>query len=91
VSLQLPPGHGLSPVVSQVLLGSGPLAKALKDDEAYRRRYEGDPEVFHSEDVPECVSPSLSAPIADGEFAHQQVGVEEENDEGHLYTGSEHC
>ena len=83
--------RGISPVVGQAEPRSGPLAKALKDCEPHYGGYEGDFEVFQGEDVRESIGPSLSASITNGEFSHQQVGVEEKNDERHLPTCSKHC
>ena len=82
--------RGISPVVGQAELRSGPLAKPLKDYEPHYGGYEGDFEVLESEDVREGIGPSLSASFIGGELAHQQVGVEEKNDERYLYTRSKH-
>jgi hypothetical protein len=74
--------------VGKLELRSSPLAKTLKDDEPHYGGYEGDFEVLQSKDIREGMGPSLSASIDNGEFAHQQVGVEEKNDERYLYTRS---
>ena len=77
--------------MGQVEPRSGFLAKTFKDCESRYGRYEGDTEVFQGEDVRESIGPSLSASITNGEFTHQQVGVEEKNDERYFYTRSKYC
>jgi hypothetical protein len=71
------------------LSGSGFPAKAFKDHESDRGRYERNPKVLERENVCEGSDPRLTPSIADREFTHQQVGVEEKDDEGHFGGRSE--
>ncbi len=74
----------LAGVVAQLESRSDFLTKTFKDDKSNPGRYEGYSEVPQRENVCESEGPSLSASTADGEFSHQQIGIEEKNDEGYL-------
>ena len=76
-------------VVAQFELRSDFLTKTFKNYESNRGRYEGYSEVLQRENVCESVGPSLSASITDSEFSHQQIGIEEKNDESYLDTRPE--
>jgi hypothetical protein len=67
----------------------GPLAENFKAKVPDHGRNNGDCEVFHGDDIYDCRQQRLIMPSHTGELAHQQVRVEQENDKGNLYGGSQ--
>jgi hypothetical protein len=56
----------------------------FKDDVANESGDERNDEIRQGQDVVEGVSQGLAATAGDGEFAHQEIGIEEKNDESNL-------
>jgi len=66
-----------------------PLAEELEDQVADDGGYQGYGEVFQGENVSDCPQqPFVLSGGGYGVLAHQEIGVKEEDDEGHLHHGS---
>jgi hypothetical protein len=72
----------------RVQFGLGPRAKNLKAEMPKDRGNNGDSEVLQSDNVCDCRGERLAASSCRRKLAHQEIGVEEENDESDLYGGS---
>lgn len=56
----------------------------FEDDVTDRRGGDPDHEILPGEDISECEGKAFALTIGAGELTHQQVGIEEEQDEGDL-------
>jgi len=64
--------------------GLGAFAQMLEDDVADGRGDDGDGEILDGEDVVEGDGEGLASAVGAVEFAHEEVGIEEEDDERDL-------